>query len=910
MSDSTPDSGACPSCGQRGEVGAPCPERVCQRRDYRFIPAEHAARTARTGPHRASPLVGQVLAGYLVVDVIGDGGFGMVYLALKLPIRRRPLRVALKLMRHELAADELTGGQVMHKFEGEADALAALSHPNVVRLLGYGAHDGTPYIVMEYVDSARTLREETAQRARDATMFAHRDIAHILGQALNGLEAAHRQDIVHRDIKPENIMLQAVAGDPMLVRLLDFGLAKFVGERTRTSVTAGTPMYMAPEQLEQGSIGPYTDLYALGVVAFELLTGERAFAGSYQEVCARKLDRRHDPLAAVADLQLPEPTVAFLRRSLAADAASRYRDSAEMRQGLDLGIAALAEWRPGRPIDLGRLATAPEPEPAGPAVSGFGALDRTTPAAESLNTPARHLDDAAWLEAPPPLAGAATPPPLPPGRDPVPPPPPALPDSPPDRTLWRLVGLGAVGLAVFLLIATWIALGAAPRVTRFLLVGGPDVIPGLTTAFRVGVSGDETATPTVRAVRVDGTAAQGEPHGTDWRVVPFLVPRSARDVIRLTMEAATDDARATLDVEVPVTRPRTVVPPPLDPARAGLVTGDSRIAVLPESGMLVAGMDNRVFVRVRDLGGVPLDGATVRVSHPSLDGGEVQRVTDASGLIDFNLRAQQISYTLRIEVRKADERFEGRVALGTVGRQMTLSLETASTPPGVRPRARLTTWQASARVFCEVLLGDVVLWADTARTTLNAAEISPDPLPIGRYDLQCYDHPLAPGEAFASVPIVVAEGDPMAAVLAHVHATGLSERVTAFGPGRVAPGRAADFWLSILRRPLVKPQVLVDTGPETERALAERRRTSRAYVVAALGVVLMLFAVWLVDGLLRSRIESRERLRELALDDTGRQAWLGDANLVRARRILAVLLIGGALLVNGLALFWLVQSLG
>jgi serine/threonine protein kinase len=892
----------------------PCPERVCQRRDYRFIPSEHAERLAKTGPRSTHTLIGQVVAGYLVVDVIGQGGFGLVYRALQLPVRRRPLQVALKLMKHGPDGDPATGALVMGKFEGEADALASLSHPNVVRLLGYGSHEGAPYIVMEYVDNARTLGDETAHRARSAINFAPGEIAHVLKQALNGLEAAHRQDIVHRDIKPDNIMLQAVVGEPMLVRLLDFGLAKFVDERTRTSVTAGTPMYMAPEQLRLGSIGPWTDIYALTVIAFELLTGRRAFAGSYQEVCARKLDPHYDPLSAVQVVGLPDAAAQFLRRGLAAAPEARYPSCAAMREGLDLAFAALATWAPPTPVSLAGLVSS---QPASGAGAAIGGLDHTTPAAPSSEppetspkTPPPALDDDAWLRAP--ADSAPTPGALVTAADP-PDDATTLTAAPPTYGLLRVAALAGVGLAVFLLAATWIALGAPPPVTRFMLVGGPDVVPGLTAAFRVGAAGTQRgadATPQVTNVRVDGSAAQGQTSGEGWRVVPFLVPRSADGAIRLTLDVASSRADATLDLEVPVRLPESLTPPPIDAALLPLVTGTSRITVLAESGVLVAGMDNRIFVRVRDAEGTPLDGATVRVQHPALDGGEVQRVSDASGLVDFTLRAQQISYRLRIEVRKDAERFDGDAALGAVGRQMTLTPAAAATAIGASPRVRLTTWQPTTAVFCEMLLGDSVLWAATVHTALHVAEITPDPLPMGRYDLQCYDDALRPGEAFASVPIIIADGEPMEAVLSHVHASGLSEHATAFGPGRVAPGRASDFWLSVLRRPLVLPRQLADTGPAAERAALAQRDTSRAYVVVALGIVLALFVVWLVDGLLRSRIEARERLRDVALGDTRSSQDLGDGGLLRARRLMAVLLIGGAVLVNGLAIFWLVQSLG
>src|SRR5690606_15339790 len=114
------------------------------------------------------------------------------------------------------------------KFQGEAEALAQLSHPNIVRLLKSGMHGERPYLVMEFVEGGKTLREEVYQRAQANAAFTHAELLSIFQQILNGLEAAHQQSIIHRDIKPENIMLQPVVGNPHYVRILDFGTAKFV----------------------------------------------------------------------------------------------------------------------------------------------------------------------------------------------------------------------------------------------------------------------------------------------------------------------------------------------------------------------------------------------------------------------------------------------------------------------------------------------------------------------------------------------------------------------------------------------------------------------------------------------------------------------------------------------------------
>ena len=171
-------------------------------------------------------------------------------------------------------------------------------------------------------------------------------VRRILGQVLNGLEAAHSQSIVHRDVKPENIMLQTVAGNPDLVRILDFGLARFVEERTQTSVAMGTPIYMAPEQLDRRNIGPWTDLYVVGVMAFELLTGRRPFPGrTHREILGKKLDPDYDPCAQIADLDVSELSAEFFRRAVARSPEDRYRSATAFRMALANVFEAEQETR-------------------------------------------------------------------------------------------------------------------------------------------------------------------------------------------------------------------------------------------------------------------------------------------------------------------------------------------------------------------------------------------------------------------------------------------------------------------------------------------------------------------------------------------------------------------------------------
>lgn len=267
----TVPQGVCPNCRAQGALAEPCRERGCTRRGYRFIPAEHLG----SGGGDVDAAIGRMLGKWLLVSRLGSGGFGTVYLAVQVPLVE--MHAAVKVLHRQ--DDALVLEQLLAKFEGEARALARLGHPNVVRLHEYGRQDDSPYLVMEYVAEARTLKAEIKGRALRGEPFALDEVHRILRQTCDALGAAHRLGIVHRDVKPENIMLQDVEGDPSFVRVLDFGLVKFLGEDGPRSRVMGTPAYMAPEQLLKGELGPWTDLYALGAIAFELLTGRRAFAG-------------------------------------------------------------------------------------------------------------------------------------------------------------------------------------------------------------------------------------------------------------------------------------------------------------------------------------------------------------------------------------------------------------------------------------------------------------------------------------------------------------------------------------------------------------------------------------------------------------------------------------------------------
>jgi serine/threonine-protein kinase len=209
----------------------------------------------------ADPLVGQLLDGrYAVRSRIARGGMATVYLAVD---ERLDRQVAVKVMHANLADDE----EFLHRFIREARSAARLSHPGVVQVYDQGQHDGVAYLAMEYVPG-RTLRDLMRERGT----LTPREALDLLEPILDALGAAHAAGLVHRDVKPENVLL----ADDGRIKVADFGLARAIegsSATTRSSVVIGTVAYLAPEQVRAGVSDARSDVYGVGVVLFELLTG-------------------------------------------------------------------------------------------------------------------------------------------------------------------------------------------------------------------------------------------------------------------------------------------------------------------------------------------------------------------------------------------------------------------------------------------------------------------------------------------------------------------------------------------------------------------------------------------------------------------------------------------------------------
>jgi tRNA A-37 threonylcarbamoyl transferase component Bud32 len=219
-------------------------------------------------------LTGKLLDGrYLVESQLGRGGLGVVYLARDTKLMEK--RVVVKVLLDQLGGDDDTADWVRRKFREEIEALARIDHPGVVGVMHAGdLPDGRPFIVMQYIEggSLRSLMKQGPMEFARA--------ANILRQVGHAIGSAHGRGIIHRDLKPENIMLQSLEGGDEYVRLIDFGIATVHDSKAAAGATstrvAGTVYYMAPEQL-QGKPSPASDIFAIAVLAYEMLTGARPF---------------------------------------------------------------------------------------------------------------------------------------------------------------------------------------------------------------------------------------------------------------------------------------------------------------------------------------------------------------------------------------------------------------------------------------------------------------------------------------------------------------------------------------------------------------------------------------------------------------------------------------------------------
>jgi eukaryotic-like serine/threonine-protein kinase len=295
---------------------------------------------------------------YMLLEILGAGGMAQVYLAHDNVLDRE---VALKVLREHYAHDE----GFVERFRREAKNAAALNHPSIVQVYDRGRDkDGTYYMAMEYVPGG-TLKDRICQ----GRPLEPREAARIGSRVAEALSVAHARSIVHRDIKPQNVLLDASAE----AKVADFGIARAANSETmtETNLVLGTTAYMSPEQLRGDRVGPASDLYSLGVVLYETLTGELPFRGGDPIATAMKHINEPAPHPREANPAVPQTLDTLIVRLLAKVPDERYASAEELaedlrrvRHGLPplaagLGERTTARIPQGLPQDSGRMRTTP-----------------------------------------------------------------------------------------------------------------------------------------------------------------------------------------------------------------------------------------------------------------------------------------------------------------------------------------------------------------------------------------------------------------------------------------------------------------------------------------------------------------------------------------------------------------------
>ena len=314
-----------------------CPQ--CQRTyadDMEFCPQDGTRLVASVTANE-----GQFAAGlsrrFRIIRRLGAGGMGTVYLAQQIGVGNRP--VALKVLNRKLLDDP----EFLQRFQDEAGSTGRIHHPNVVTIYEAAqADDGTPYIAMEFLDG-ETLRDALKERGG----LPMEECAEILNQTAHGLNAAHKLGIIHRDLKPDNIFLTRGDGDELIVKVVDFGIAKLRESvtHTLTGMVLETPAYMSSEQasgIRSDQLDLRSDIYSLGIVVYEMLTGSLPFHSDTPLGYLRKhMLEAPPPLRTVAaGLPVPEPVEAVVMKALAKDRSQRFASALEFSSEFSRAVRA------------------------------------------------------------------------------------------------------------------------------------------------------------------------------------------------------------------------------------------------------------------------------------------------------------------------------------------------------------------------------------------------------------------------------------------------------------------------------------------------------------------------------------------------------------------------------------------
>jgi serine/threonine protein kinase len=513
--------------------------------------------------HRAAaPEPDEIAGRYQIVQKLGAGAFGTVYKAKDRILGRM---VAIKTIRLEgLAAAGAGLDELVNRFKREAMVSAQLKHPNIVTIYDIGESNGTSYLAMEFIDGVGLDRVIAA-----AGRLPIERAASLAAQVADGLDFAHRHNVVHRDIKPANIMIEGTDR----VKVTDFGIARVIDSvenLTATGSLLGTPSYMSPEQARGTALDGRSDLFAVGCILYEMVVGKKAFRGESITGLIFKIITEEPPPMREQDPTVPDEMIRIVSRALSKSPDARYQTGRELADDL------LALTRAGSTPTLrqSELATAPGLMPPGALptlnVPTTMAGDSPThvPALPTVRTPA--AAPPTTLTPPPAEPTTLVPPPGPAARPGVPTPPrpprpaarsvaPAVPPrpaaAPAKSKTGLLVGLGVAGMVMLL------AIGAG---AFFFLRSKPEAGPASAPAAENAPAVTLAEAPPVTTMPPAAETAAPEPVANAPAAPSVAPPRTAGG---RTPPGTTASGTAA----IPSTLPPPVAPPPAPDAVADML---------------------------------------------------------------------------------------------------------------------------------------------------------------------------------------------------------------------------------------------------------------------------------------------------------------------------------------------------
>lgn len=261
---------------------------------------------------------------YRIIDTLGEGGMANVYLAEDIILQRK---VAVKILRLDLQNEP----QTQARFQREALATSELSHPNIVSVLDVGTDHGLPYMVMEYVDGP-----DLKEYIRKNSPLDLREVIRIMDQILSAVALAHKHNVIHRDLKPQNILMDKRGN----IKIADFGIAVALNQSsiTQTNSVMGSVHYMSPEQTRGGLVTKQSDIYSLGIILYELITGKVPFNGDIPVSIALKHAQEPIPSIRKKDKSVPQALENVVLKATAKDPRDRYASAQAMKADLDSSL--------------------------------------------------------------------------------------------------------------------------------------------------------------------------------------------------------------------------------------------------------------------------------------------------------------------------------------------------------------------------------------------------------------------------------------------------------------------------------------------------------------------------------------------------------------------------------------------